>query len=81
MKPSEYIVRQVHATFIDDPVFVNLLDWFPADNIMWSSDYPHRQATFPHSQDYVSKHLGELSEADRQKIVHDTAASLYGLSC
>jgi predicted TIM-barrel fold metal-dependent hydrolase len=47
LKPSEYIKRQVYATFIDDPVFVNLLDWYPADNIMWSSDYPHGQATFP----------------------------------
>jgi predicted TIM-barrel fold metal-dependent hydrolase len=40
LKPSEYIKRQVYATFIDDPVFVNLLDWYPSDNIMWSSDYP-----------------------------------------
>ena len=80
LKPSEYIKRQVYATFIDDPVFVNLLDWYPSDNIMWSSDYPHRQATFPRSKDYVAKHLSTISEADRRKIVHDTAAKLYGLN-
>jgi len=80
LKPSEYIKRQVYATFIDDPVFVNLLDWYPSDNIMWSSDYPHRQATFPRSQDYVAKHLGKVSEADRSKIVRGTAAKLYGLN-
>jgi len=80
LKPSEYIKRQVWATFINDPVFVNLLDWFPADNIMWSSDYPHGQATFPHSQDYVAEHLSKVSESDRRKIVHDTVAKLYGLS-
>jgi predicted TIM-barrel fold metal-dependent hydrolase len=80
MKPSEYIKRNVHATFIDDPVFVNLLDWFPSENIMWSSDYPHRQATFPRSQDYVAKHLSKVSEKDRRNIVRDTAAKLYGLN-
>ena len=80
LKPSEYIKRQVYATFIDDPVFVNLLDWFPADNIMWSSDYPHRQATFPRSQDYVAKHLSKVSETDRRKIVRETAAKLYDLN-
>src|SRR5216683_1390507 len=80
LKPSEYIKRQVYATFIDDPVFVNLLDWFPADNIMWSSDYPHRQATFPKSQDYVAKHLSKVSESDRNKIVRETAAKLYDLN-
>ncbi len=80
LKPSEYIKRQVYATFINDPVFMNLLDWYPADNIMWSSDYPHGQATFPRSQDYVAQHLSKVSETDRRKIVHDTAATFYGLS-
>jgi predicted TIM-barrel fold metal-dependent hydrolase len=80
LKPSEYVKRQVYATFINDPVFVNLLDWYGADNIMWSSDYPHGQATFPHSQDYVAEHLSKVSVTDRQKIVHDTAAKLYGLN-
>jgi predicted TIM-barrel fold metal-dependent hydrolase len=47
LKPSDYIKRQVYATFINDPVFVNLLDWYPADNIMWSSDYPHGQRRSP----------------------------------
>jgi len=79
-KPSEYIKRHVYATFIDDPVFVNLLDWYPADNILWSSDYPHGQATFPHSQAYVAQHLSKGSETDRRKLVHDTAAKFYGLS-
>ena len=60
LEPSEYIKRQVYATFIEDPVFVDLLDWFPADNIMWSSDYPHRAATFPRSRSIVAKHLGKL---------------------
>ena len=80
LKPSEYSKRHVYAAFINDPVFVNLLDWYPADNIMWSSDYPHGQATFPHSQEYVAQHLSKVSETDRRKLVHDTAAKFYGLS-
>jgi uncharacterized protein len=79
LKPSEYIKRQVYATFINDPVFMNLLDWYPADNIMWSSDYPHGQATFPHSQEYVEQHLSKVPEPERRKLVHDTAAQFYGL--
>jgi len=80
LKPSEYIKRQVYATFINDPVFMNLLDWYPADNIMWSSDYPHGQATFPHSQEYVAEHLSKVAEPDRRKIVRDTAAKLYNMA-
>ena len=80
MRASEYIKRQVYATFIADPVFVDSLHRYGPDNIMWSSDYPHGQATFPHSQEYVAQHLSKVSEAERRKLVHDTAAQFYGLS-
>jgi predicted TIM-barrel fold metal-dependent hydrolase len=59
---------------------MNLLDFYPADNIMWSSDYPHGQATFPRSQDYVKEHLSKVAEPDRRKIVRGTAARLYNLN-
>jgi len=77
--PSEYIKRQVWATFIKDSIFINGLEHFGADNIMWSSDYPHRAATWPRSQEFVSDTFGSLDEVTRRKIVHDTAARVYGL--
>jgi predicted TIM-barrel fold metal-dependent hydrolase len=80
MMPSEYIKRQVYATFINEPIFVNGLDRYGPDNIMWSSDYPHRAATFPRSQEFIAKTFGSLEETARRKIVHDTAARVYGLS-
>src|SRR5262249_56140298 len=79
MRASEYIKRQVYATFIADPVFVDSLHRYGPDNIMWSSDYPHTAATFPRSQEIVAKRFGSLPEEQRRKIVRDTAASVYGL--
>ena len=80
MKPSEYIKRQVYATFINEPVFVHLLQQYGADNIMWSSDYPHTAAIWPRSQQFIEETFGGLSEDDRRKIVHDTAARVYGIT-
>jgi predicted TIM-barrel fold metal-dependent hydrolase len=80
LRASEYIKRQVYATFISDPVFVDSLHRYGPDNIMWSSDYPHTAATFPRSQEIVAKRFGNLAETERRKIVHDTAAKLYGLN-
>jgi predicted TIM-barrel fold metal-dependent hydrolase len=80
LRASEYIKRQVYATFISDPVFVDSLARYGADNIMWSSDYPHTAATFPRSQQIVEKRFGTLPPVELRKIVHDTAASVYGLS-
>jgi predicted TIM-barrel fold metal-dependent hydrolase len=79
LRASEYIRRQVYATFIADPVFVDSLHRYGPDNIMWSSDYPHTAATFPRSQEIVAKRFGHLPEEQRRKIVRDTAAHIYGL--
>lgn len=79
LKPSEYVKRQVYATFINEPLFIRTLDLYGPDNAMWSSDYPHTAATWPHSQDFINKTFSELSETDRRKIVHDTAAKLYNI--
>ena len=80
MRASNYIKRQVYATFIADPVFVDSLHRYGPDNTMWSSDYPHTAATFPRSHEIVAKKLGNLSEDDLRKIVRDTAARVYGLA-
>ena len=77
MKPSEYIKRQVYATFINEPIFLKTMDIYGPDNAMWSSDYPHTAATWPRSQEFINKTFTTLSEADRQKIIHDTAARVY----
>lgn len=78
-RASDYIRRQVFATFIADPVFPDSLHRFGADNIMWSSDYPHTAATFPRSREIVEKRFGHLPEEQFLKIVHHTAARVYGL--
>jgi predicted TIM-barrel fold metal-dependent hydrolase len=77
LKPSEYIKRQVYATFINEPVFLSELHRYGADNIMWSSDYPHTAAIWPRSQQFIKETFDGLQEEDRRKIVHDTAARVY----
>jgi uncharacterized protein len=79
LKPSEYIKRQIYATFINEPVFVDGLHRYGPDNIMWSSDYPHTAASWPRSREFIDRTFSSLSEDSRRKIVHDTAARLYGL--
>src|SRR5215813_2462940 len=79
LKPSEYVKRQVYATFINEPIFLDGVHRYAADNAMWSSDYPHTAAIWPKSQEFVKETFSGLAEADRRKIVHDTAARVYGI--
>lgn len=78
MKPSDYFRRQVYATFIDDPVGVTCRHFIGVDNIMWSSDYPHTVSTWPNSQEVVARDFQDVPDDERQKIVRDNAAQLYG---
>jgi predicted TIM-barrel fold metal-dependent hydrolase len=42
MPPSEYMKRNLYATFQDDPIGPSTWDFFGADNYMWASDFSHR---------------------------------------
>jgi predicted TIM-barrel fold metal-dependent hydrolase len=78
MLPSEYFKRQGLATFSDDPVALNNLKFTGADYLMWGSDYPHDEGTFPHSQDVIERIFRDVPATDKEKIVYGNAARLYG---
>jgi predicted TIM-barrel fold metal-dependent hydrolase len=78
MKPSEFFARQGHVTFTDDPVALQTIPFIGADCLLWGSDYPHDEGSFPHSQAVIDRTFAGLSETDKRKIVWDNAAKLYG---
>jgi len=79
MKPSEYFRRQCYATFIDDPVGVATRHFIGADNIMWSSGYPHTVSTWPHSQEVVARDFQGVPEKEKWQMVRNNAMALYSL--
>ncbi len=79
MQPSDYFRRQVWATFQDDRVGVATRDFVGTDRLMWASDYPHTDATWPESQQVIEKDFVEVPAAEKQRMICDNAAELYGL--
>jgi predicted TIM-barrel fold metal-dependent hydrolase len=79
MKPSEYIRRQMFATFQDDPVGPAAYKLFGSANYMWASDFPHTDSTWPESRKVVERDFAGVPEDVRRKIVFDNAAALYGI--
>lgn len=80
MRPSDYFHRQVLMTFQEDKPGIAARYHIGVDNLMWASDYPHSDSTWPESRRFIQEQFGDLPEAERRKIVHDNAARLYGLS-
>jgi len=79
LKPSEYFHRQIYATFIDDPLGVKYRHQIGIDNIMWSSDYPHTNSTWPHSQEVIVRDFAGVPQREKLKIVQQNVIRLYGL--
>src|SRR5258705_544098 len=56
-KPSTYWYRQGHATFIQDLAGVAARHRAGLRNIMWSTDYPHSDSTWPKSRAGLETHF------------------------
>lgn len=80
LKPSEYFTRNVMAAFIQDRVGVYTREFTGADNLMWSSDYPHTDTTWPRSRASIEHDFAGVSEVDRVKMTCTNAARLYGFT-
>lgn len=78
--PSEYFKRQVYASYIQDYWGTKAMwELGYLDNIMWSTDYPHRDGTWPNSKENMEETFKALPEAVRRACVHDNVVRLYGL--
>jgi uncharacterized protein len=78
-KPSEYVRRNVLATFQDDPLGPATWKFFGEDNYMWASDFPHADSTFPESVKTIGENFAGVPSQVTQKVVFDNANKLYGL--
>ena len=79
--PREYFRRQVFLTYEEDHLGLELLHHVGASNVMWASDYPHGDSTWPNSLRCIRESgLASLDAADRQRILWDNAAGLYGIA-
>lgn len=77
--PSWYWRQHCYATFMTDPVGLEMLHRIGADRVMWSSDYPHQESTFGYSRSAIAAVFKACSVEDAQRIVGKTALQVFGL--
>jgi len=76
--PSDYWQRNMFVEFMEDDLGVQLRDRIGVENMLWGSDYPHAEATFPRSQQFLQRMFAGVPEADLRKITSENAAKMFG---
>lgn len=75
--PSWYWRNHCYATFMTDPVGLELLHRIGAETALWSSDYPHQESTWGYSRSAIKAVFDAMDVETAQKIVGKTALQLF----
>ncbi len=77
--PSEYFAENIYVTFQDDWVAFQVADLMNWRRLLWASDFPHSDSTWPWSQEVLAEHTRHLTPEQKRVILCDNVASLYGI--
>ena len=77
LSPSEVLRRNFYFCMLDDPSTLDQRHLIGVDHIMFETDYPHADSTWPHSQDLLRKRLGHLPFEEASMIAGGNAARLF----
>jgi predicted TIM-barrel fold metal-dependent hydrolase len=78
LMPSEYFARQCWISFeIDEPALPALAPLVGADHIVWGSDYPHHDSTFPGAVDKLRRTIAPLPPATQELVLGTNALACY----
>jgi predicted TIM-barrel fold metal-dependent hydrolase len=75
--PTYYMENNVFGSFIQDRTGILCRDLPGAKNIMWSSDYPHSETTFPRSREIILRDFDGVPAAATREIIYSRARDFY----
>ena len=78
LMPSEYVQRQFHVSFQDDPVAVACRHITGVSSIVWGNDYPHAEGTFRGSRELMRQEFAGVPDDERRAMVGGTLADVLG---
>lgn len=75
--PSTFFRSNVSLTFQRDRAGILVRSMIGTDRLLWGSDYPHTDSTWPNSMDMLDRLTGDIPQAERAMIAGGNAARLY----
>jgi predicted TIM-barrel fold metal-dependent hydrolase len=71
--PSDLFHRNGFASFQDDGLGIRERERIGIDGLMWGSDYPHTESTFPRSKQINGERLAGVPDGEQKKMLRDNA--------
>ena len=79
MRPSEYFDRNCWmAASVMGDIEVDRRHEIGVGNLMWGSDYPHPEGTWPNTRPWLTERFADVPPAEVSQILGLTAARVYG---
>jgi hypothetical protein len=79
LMPGEYVRRQVHVSFQEDPVAVACRHATGISPLVWGADYPHSEGTFLHTREAIDYQFKDVPGDERAAILGGTLGGLLGV--
>ena len=76
---EHYWRTHMWASFMVDPLGLELIDRIGVDRVMWSSDYPHNESTFGYSERSLASVVESVGPDAAVKLVSTNALTFLGL--
>jgi predicted TIM-barrel fold metal-dependent hydrolase len=76
-RPAEVLKRNFWFCTIDDPSTIVTRHRIGVENILFETDYPHGDGTWPDTQDVVEEVYGHLPDDELRMILCENAANLF----
>jgi predicted TIM-barrel fold metal-dependent hydrolase len=78
--PSELFADHVYGCFFDDAFGLRNIDAIGVGNVLYETDYPHSDSTWPESRQVGEAQMGHLDPDVVDRIVRRNAIDLLGLT-
>ena len=76
---AHYWRHHMHASFMVDPLGLEMIDRIGVDRVMWSADYPHNESTFGYSEQSLAAVVDAVGAEDAVKVVDTNVKTFLGL--
>ncbi|MBV9950981.1 MAG: amidohydrolase [Acidimicrobiia bacterium] len=78
--PQQYWDEHMWASFVLDPLGLELIDRIGADRVMWSTDFPHNESTYGYSNESLASVVQSVGPERAVAVVGGNAERYLGLA-